>query len=116
MITIVRQGLIVLCFLCFAARGSAASLQIQIYQGGQPVIGANVCVGTYQERALYWLTKTNERGFVLLSDLPEGRIVITADKSGSGKDEIITNSVYSKSVMLALPNIEGGPLCPQVKQ
>ena len=109
-----RLNLAITYLFCFVGSAAAATLQVQVYQRGQPAEGANVCVGTYQERGLYYLTKTNDKGYVLLNDLPEGRIVITAEQNGYGKDEIITNSSYSKSVMLALPQEKGGPGCPQI--
>ncbi|MCC6932689.1 MAG: hypothetical protein IT292_05490 [Deltaproteobacteria bacterium] len=106
--------LLACCLLTFSLAFDclASSLQVQVYQNGKPAAKANICVGSYQERALYVLTQTNEKGYVQLSKLPEGRVVVTANNSEGGKDEIITNADFNKSIMLALPRDNTGPTCP----
>ena len=64
----------------FPIQAIAANLEVEVFFNGVPAKNIRVCAGSIQQRGLYKISQTDDNGKVIFKKLPEGRIVITANK------------------------------------
>lgn len=84
----------------------AEELEVTVFADkGKVAAGVTVCAGTEQERELYFSGWTDSAGSVVVGNLPEGRIYLTASDGTRGKGLAVTPEI-SRQVMIALPREE----------
>ncbi|MDD2941631.1 MAG: hypothetical protein PHC51_01565 [bacterium] len=97
--------------LFFSSVLVAEELQVTVFADmGKVAAEVAVCVGTEQERELYFSGKTDSLGSVVIGNLPEGRIYLTASDGRRGKGLFVTPEL-SRQVMIALPREENSLRC-----
>lgn len=103
-----------LCSLFQPSPCFATDLRVQVFYQGNPAKAVTVCAGSVQQRGLYKITTTDENGLAVFKKLPDGKVTITANIDRHGKDKFIISAGYQQNVMIALPEVEEGPVCPPI--
>jgi hypothetical protein len=92
-----------LILLTIPSLANAADIHVTVFGiDAKPAAKVQVCVGTQMQRALFGMKRTAADGTVQFTDLPEGKVYITADDGSRGK-EVGVVTIFSSQSLLALP-------------
>lgn len=94
---------------------SAEDLRVRVFERGSnvPLSGAAVCLGTDARLDQFGAIRTDKKGYVLFSDLPHARVVVTASMPGfKSEQEVLVTSNTDRMLVLSLSSGGGGVRCP----
>lgn len=91
----------------------AQSLTVTVFKDGNPLANAAVCVGSKQEKALFGTFSTDEYGKVTISDLPNGKMLVTVNQANAGAQLVFVQNVSHQDLFLRIPNEANSVRCPQ---
>ncbi len=108
-------GLFTVLLLVMSASSSAAQLTVRIFERGgkAPLQGVAVCLGTSARLSQFGTGLTNAEGYVMFTDVPRTRLLVTASRSGyMGEQERMAGSGKNRMLVLSLITGGGGVQCP----
>ncbi len=92
----------------------ASDLRVRVFERGAnvPLPGVSVCLGTSARLDQFGSSKTDGNGYVLFSEVPRARIVVTASMGGyKSEQESLVTSNASRMLVLSLSAGGGGTDC-----
>jgi len=92
----------------------ASELRVRVFErgGNIPLPGVSVCLGTSARLDQFGSSRTDGNGYVLFTEVPRTRIVVTASMNGyKSEQESLVTSNASRMLVLSLSGGGGGTDC-----
>ena len=110
-----RISTLILSLMAWTAfTADAADVQVRVFErgGNAPLAGVSVCLGTRARLDQFGAARTDGKGYVLFSEVPQAQIVVTASYAGyKSEQESLVTSNTDRMLVMSLPAGGGGPQC-----
>ncbi|MDX1697171.1 MAG: hypothetical protein R3308_02745, partial [Thiohalobacterales bacterium] len=93
---------------------NAADLRVRVFErgGNVPLPGVAVCLGTHARLDQFGASLTDDKGYVLFSEVPRAKLLVTASMPGyMSEQESMVTSTSNRMLVLSLAGGGGGPQC-----
>lgn len=110
-----RISTLILSLVAWTAfNADASDVRVRVFErgGNVPLAGVSVCLGTRARLDQFGAARTDGKGYVLFSEVPQAQIVVTASHAGyKSEQESLVTSNTDRMLVISLSAGGGGPLC-----
>jgi len=106
--------LIFMLLACLSVSVLASGLKVRVFErgGNAPLSGVAVCLGTSARLDQFGASRTDDSGYAIFNDIPQGPLLVTASRSGfKAVQENIVTSNMDRMLVISLSSGGGGSQC-----
>lgn len=115
-----RISTLILSLMAWAAvTADATEVRVRVFErgGNLPLAGVSVCLGTRARLDQFGAARTDGKGYVLFSEVPQAEVIITASFAGyKSEQESMVTSNTDRMLVMSLPAGGGGPQCSILRE